>query len=303
MKALAGLIMRGRFQAALVAAATALLSLLLPLFGLLSSATLALATLRNGAREGALVGALSALGVALVGALTLGSVWPALAILLILWLPLWGLGWVLRQTRSLSVTVLAAGLAAVALVLLAHALIPDPAARWLELMAPVREALVSDGVVDAGAADALFAAVARWMTGTFAAALVLQWLLALFIGRWWQAQLYNPGGFGQEFRDLRLHRGLGIAGIGLLAWIGFNKGPGLLPDLLVALMPLYLLQGLAVIHQLHRARGGHVGWLVGLYALMVFFMPNAELLVACVGLVDIWADIRARFAQRSTGAG
>ncbi len=303
MKALAGLIMRGRLQAALVAAVTALLSMLLPVFGLLSSGAVALVTLRNGMREGALVSGLSALGVAVLGAVTLGTVWPALGLLLILWLPLWALGGLLRHLRSLSVTVQAAGLAGVVLVLLAHALIPDPSARWLELLVPFREALVSDGVVDASAADALFASVARWMTGTFAAALVLQWLLALFTGRWWQAQLYHPGGFGQEFRELRLHRGFGIAGLGLLAWIGLVKGPGLLPDLLVVLMPLYLLQGLAVIHQLHRARGGHAGWLVGLYALMVFFMPHAELLVACVGLVDIWADIRARFAQRPKGAG
>lgn len=303
MKGLAGLIMRGRVQAALVVAATALLSMLLPLFGLLSSAALALVTLRNGAREGALVMGVAALGVAAIGALALGSAWPAFGVLLILWLPLLGLGATLRHSRSLGFVVQAAGILGVLLVLLAHTLIADPAALWLELMAPFREALVSDAVLDADAAEVLFATLARWMTGTFAAALVLQWLLALFIGRWWQAQLYNPGGFGQEFRALRLHRGFGIAALGLLVWIGFAKGPGPVADLLVVLLPLFLLQGLAVIHQMHRARGAHVGWLVGLYALMVFFMPNAELLVASLGLLDIWADIRARFAKGPPGGG
>lgn len=297
MKALAEFIMRGYPQAALVAAASALLSLLLPLFGLVSGAVIALVTLRRGVREGALLVGLATLGVGLLGALALGSPWPALGTLLILWLPVWGLAALLRLSRSLSLTVAAAGLVGVLVVLAIHALVADPAAGWLELMAPFREVLVRDGVVEPQAAEILFGAIARWMTGAFAAALVLQWLLGLFIGRWWQALLYNPGGFGEELRDLRLHRVLGVAGLVLLTWSGLARGPGLIPDLLIVLMPLYLLQGLAVVHQFHRARGLHAGWLFGLYVLLVVFMPHAEILVACLGLVDIWADLRTRLAR------
>ncbi len=297
MKALAELIMRGYPQAALVAAASALLSLLLPLFGLVSGAVIALVTLRRGVREGALLVGLATLGVGLLGALALGSPWPALGTLLILWLPVWGLATLLRLSRSLSLTVGAGGLIGALVVLLVHALVADPATGWLEFMTPFREVLVRDGVVDPQAAEILFGAIARWMTGAFAAAIVLQWLLGLFIGRWWQALLYNPGGFGEEFRDLRLHRLLGVAGLVLLIWIGLAPGPGLIPDLVIVLTPLFLLQGLAVAHQLHRARGLHPGWLFGLYVLLVVFMPHAELLVACLGFVDIWADFRTRLAR------
>jgi hypothetical protein len=167
----------------------------------------------------------------------------------------------------------------------------------MELMTPLREVLVQDDVVDPAAAESVFEAVAQWMTGAFAAALVLQWLLGLFIGRWWQAQLYNPGGFGEEFRSLRLPRLLGVAGVLLLLLIGVAPVPGLVPDLLIVLMSLYLLQGLAVLHQVHHARGLHIGWLFGLYALLVVFMPHAELLVACLGLVDVLVNLRARLAQ------
>jgi hypothetical protein len=301
MKALAGFIMRGYLQAALVAAAGALLSLLLPLFGLVSGAVIALFTLRRGLREGALLGGLATLGVGLLGTLALGSPWPALGTLLVLWMPVWGLAALLRLSRSLSLTVAAAGLAGGLVVLLIHALVVDPAAGWLELMTPFSELLVRDGVVEPLAAEALFGAIARWMTGAFAAALVLQWVLGLFLGRWWQALLYNPGGFGQEFRDLHLQRVLGIGGLVLLALIGLFRGPGLVPDLLIVLMPLYLLQGLAVIHQVHGARGLHPGWLFGLYVLLVVFMPHAELLVACLGFVDIWADFRSRLTSGPRG--
>jgi hypothetical protein len=300
VKALASFVMRGYPQASLVAAASALLSLLLPPFGLVSGAAIALVTLRRGVREGALLCLLATLGVGLLGTLALRTPWPALGTLLILWLPVWGLSALLRTFRSLSLTVAAAGVIGGLGVVLIHLLVPDTEATWMELLSPLREVLAEDGAVDPQAAEAVFRAVARWMTGAFVAALVLQWLLALFIGRWWQALLYNPGGFGQEFRELRLHRILGIAGLALLLLIGLIRGPGLIPDLLVALMPLYLLQGLAVAHQVHRARGLHVGWLFGLYVLLAVFPPHAELLVACVGLVDIWVDLRARSAP---GAG
>jgi len=297
MKALASFIMRGYAQASLVAAASVLLSLLAPPFGLASGAVVALVTLRRGMREGALLCLLATLGVGLLGALALGSPWPALGTLLILWLPVWALSGLLRASRSLSLTAAATGLVGALGVLLAHALVQDPAAGWMELMTPLREVLVQDDVVDPAAAESVFEAVAQWMTGAFAAALVLQWLLGLFIGRWWQAQLYNPGGFGEEFRSLRLPRLLGVAGVLLLLLIGVAPVPGLVPDLLIVLMSLYLLQGLAVLHQVHHARGLHIGWLFGLYALLVVFMPHAELLVACLGLVDVLVNLRARLAQ------
>ncbi len=301
MKPLAQFIMRGRLPAALVVFASAVLSVLIPLIGLISGAAVALVTLRNGAREGSTAIVLALGASTLFFALVLGSPWPAVGLLLALWAPVWGLALVLRATRSLSLTVLAAGVGGLLLVLLAHLFLDDPASYWLQLLEPLRQVLEAEGAVEATAGEDLFARIARWMTGAFAAALLLQIVLGVFIGRWWQALLYNPGGFGAEFRDLRLPRALGALGLLLLAVIAFAPGPGLVVDLLIALAPLFLLQGLAVVHQLLHARGAHAGWLVGLYGLMVLLMPHAELLVACVGLVDIWVDVRARTAARPPG--
>lgn len=300
MRALADFIMRGYPQAALVAAASALLSLLLPLFGLVSGAVIALFTLRRGPQEGALLGGLATLGVALLGALALGTPWPAFGVLVVLWLPVWGLAVLLRLSRSLSLTVAAAGLVGALVVVMIHALVADPPAAWMEFLGPFQETLARDEVLEPQVAEALFATVARWMTGAFGAGLVLQWLLGLFLGRWWQALLYNPGGFGAEFRDLRLHRILGILGLVILLALGLARGPGLVADLLVVLLPLYLLQGLAVVHQVRLARGLGPGWLFAVYAALVVFMPHAALFLACLGLIDIWADLRARLAPRSS---
>ncbi|WP_295580998.1 hypothetical protein [uncultured Lamprocystis sp.] len=303
MKFLAALIMRGPVQAALVTGATGLFALLFPLIGLFSSASMALVTLRGGAKAGALVGAMAAAGCALACVFVFGSPWPALVVVTVLWLPVWALGIALRFSRSLAFAIQMAGLAGVMLVLLFYALTANPVEYWVNFLEPLSQAVVKDGLFDAANAQALFAQLARWMTGIFAAGLLLQVLLGLFIGRWWQAALYNPGGFGAEFRTLRLHPAFGAVGVVLVALIGFTRGPGLVADLLIVLSPLWLLQGLAVIHTLQAAYGLHRGWLVGLYVLLVVFMPHAEILVACLGLVDIWADLRARRGRRPPSPG
>ncbi|HYN78718.1 MAG TPA: hypothetical protein VES73_13110, partial [Lamprocystis sp. (in: g-proteobacteria)] len=236
--------MRGPAPAALVVGLTGVLALLLPLVGLLSSAALALVTLRGGAKNGAIVGASAGLIAAVLCTLIFGSPASALIAALILWLPVWVLAVALRFSGSLALAAQLAGLGGVVLILLVHWLSPNPAGLWLEVLEPVRQALVKEAGVDPAVAQALFAALARWMTGAFAAGLLLQLLLGLLIGRWWQAALYNPGGFGSDFRAFRLHPLLGAIGLGLVGIIGVMPGPGLVPDLLVVLSPLWLLQGL-----------------------------------------------------------
>jgi hypothetical protein len=294
MQALAGFIMRGRSQAALVAAGTAVLSLLVPLAALLSSAAVALFTLRQGGREGGLVALFAALASGLIVFAALGSPWPAIGFAAALWFPVWGLGLVLRQSRSLNLTVQLAAVFGLLVVLAVRLQTPDPAAYWSELLEPVRAGLVEGGVVDAEASRALVQQIAPWMTGAFAATFYFQILLALFIGRWWQAVLYNPGGFGAEFRELRLHPAAGV--LGVLAFVVLNVQDHAIwaAELLLLLTPLYLLQGVAVTHALAVAFRAKRVWLVGFYALLVLAMPHAELLVAGLGLADIWVNVRAK---------
>ena len=70
-------------------------------------------------------------------------------------------------------------------------------------------------------------------------------------------------------------------------------------ELLLLLTPLYLLQGVAVTHALAVAFRAKRVWLVGFYALLVLAMPHAELLVAGLGLADIWVNVRAKIQARA----
>lgn len=296
MKAIATFVMRGPSQAALVAAVMALLSILFPPLGLFSAASVGLATLRNGPAYGLIVSGVATLGMGALAWLALGSPLPVVGVLLLLWVPVLALSVVLRSTRSLGLAAQVAGGLGILIILIAHVTMDDPAATWLGILEPFREALVKDGVVSEQASAAVFAELAGWMTGAFAAALVAQLLFGLFIARWWQALLYNSGGFGEEFRDLRLGRSFGVVALLLLAALPFFDGVGLAAHMLLVLSVLLLLQGLAVVHQVRALKQARQAWLVGFYVVLILFMRQTLLLVACVGLVDIWADIRARVA-------
>lgn len=288
--------MRGRSQATLVAAASAMLSLILPLVGLISSAVIALVTLRRGAGEGLIVGTFAGFAGGLLAFAALGSPLPTVGFVMMLWLPVWVLGLVLRQTRSLALAVQVAALFGLLVVAGIHLFTPDPAAYWMELLEPVRRSLVGGIVIDADVSEQLVVQAARWMTGAFAATFYFQLLLSLFLGRWWQALLYNPGGFGAEFRALRVRSGVAYLALGLVVVVLVLDEVMWATELLLLLVPLFFLQGVAIVHSLAHAYSAQRGWLIGFYGLLLLAMPYAEILAAGVGFLDNWVDLRTRVA-------
>ena len=295
MQALASFVMRGRSQAAAVALSAAVLSLFLPPLGLISSAIVVLVTLRRGLTEGLYVWLIAGVAAAPLAYIGLGSPAPALGFVLLLWMPVWLLSALLGYTRSFSVAVQAATLIGFMVILGVHLWTDDPTIHWIQLMEPMRQGLVEGQLIPETGSEALIAGLAQWMTGAFAASLYFQCILALMLGRWWQALLYNPGGFGDEFRAFRMQRLLGLAAIGLVLLSLPRDDVGWPQEALLLLVPLFLLQGLAVAHGLRANTGRHPGWLIGLYALFVFAFPYAEVLVAGVGFADLWLDFRSRF--------
>jgi hypothetical protein len=288
---LAGLIMRGRLSAALIVAISVLV---LPLVWL-SGPALALVTLRRGPGEGALVMGLAAAGLGVL-ALALGGNAAAVVMtpLLYLWLPMLAAATVLRSTVSLAWTLQAiAGVAAVG-VFAFHLAFPDPVAFWQPRFEEVRQAF---GLEFASGADwnSFVVQAAPMMTGlafTNAVALVVG---SLLLARWWQALLYNPGGFRGEFHALRLSRPMaGAAAAALL--VGMFIGTGAIYDVGVVLSSVFLLQALALFHAYGASRGWSGLWLIPIYLLL----PFLSRLLSILGIVDAFVDLRRRFAGPST---
>jgi len=112
---------------------------------------------------------------------------------------------------------------------------------------------------------------------------------SVFLARSWQAQLFNPGGFQQEFHKLRLGKtvSLGVlvvTGLSLLAEWTF------LSDVVVVLLAAVMIQGLAVLHGIVKIRGMSAGWLTGTYLMMI--LPHTSALVGALGIADNWLNIR-----------
>ena len=297
MRALAQYVMRGRLQAVSVVAVATVLSLILAPLSYVGAAGAGLVALRRGPQEAGLVLAGAALVAGAIAWLGLGSFVPVLAVLLTLWLPVVGLALLLRATASQGLTLAIAGALGVVAVLLAHLALDSPATWWREVLdTVVVPALERQGMqVEPTALDQ----VAGMMTGLVASVMVVGLICSVLLARWWQALLYNPGGFAEEFRELRLPRAAAVAALAAFAASLLGGAPGALGTELAMLgITVFMFQGLAVAHAVVARLGASAGWLVGVYVLLFLFGPPAAMALGTAGVVDVWMDFRQRLGSR-----
>jgi hypothetical protein len=117
-------------------------------------------------------------------------------------------------------------------------------------------------------------------------------VLALMLARYWQAALYNPGGFGREFRALKLPRAVMLALVAAMV-----LGPFIGPQFIVlasASSLVLVLAGIALMHGL-VAQGRLAGfWLVGMYVTLPLIMQLIYPLLVVLAIVDSLIDFRGR---------
>ena len=299
MLALARFIMAGPGQAALVAAVSALLALLLPPLAWLSGGVVSLITLHLGERKGIQVLAYACLGTAALSWIVLGTPLVALVMMMVLWMPVWLCSWILKRSVSLGLTLqLVTGLS-VLLVLVLHLAYPQLFIDQGQVFKQAVEQMIADqpDSVDTAELSKAVDTVLRWLPGIMASGLLFGVVLSLLLGRWWQSALYNPGGLAKEFNELRLGRSLSVVGILLLIIAGFGSSD-LAIMLVLVVLSIYLIQGLALIHGVIAGRGVNKAWLLGFY-IMMFLLPHLVLMpLAVFGLTDTWIDFRKRLTVR-----
>ncbi|GAB6042731.1 hypothetical protein [Endothiovibrio diazotrophicus] len=288
MKALASFIMRGRQWAVLVSAVAAVLSLYLPPLSYISGAAVTLVVLRHGAFEGALVTIGAVLASALFGWVAMGTPAAAAGFLIVLWLPLYLAALVLRRSVSLALTFeVAAGMAGLGV-------LGDPGAWWQALVEELSRQIPAAALGDQAAE------VSRVMTGLAASAALASLLASLLLARWWQALLYNPGGFRREFHALRMGRGARLVALALFAGasLGADQVGALSTNLALVAVVLFLFEGVAVVHGVVARMKLAQGWLVALYALLLLALPQMAVLLSALGYADAWVDFRSRVKPR-----
>ncbi|MEM8563247.1 MAG: hypothetical protein AAGF57_13475 [Pseudomonadota bacterium] len=286
MTGLAAFVMRGRLQALLVSIAGAG-SLL---FCWISAAAVGLVTLRKGPSAGLSLLAWALLPSGLVlyaygdsGPLTMLIGTTVLAI-------------VLRSTVNLQFAVLASvpvgAITGLGLVAFGGDYLSQIVEVFGQLLTSMEDQLSS------GEAQIIFARPdAVQVAGMLGAGTAASSILCLLLARYWQAALYNPGGFGQEFKALRFPPAatiaLALAGIAIS-----SLGPQYGTWAIICVLPLAL-AGVALVHAWVAARRRGVGWLVGFYIVWVIFDP-VKLAVIFIAVADSWFDFRGRWSPTAT---
>ena len=292
MRALAEFIMRGRMQATLVVAGCAAL----PLLFWLSAAAGCLVLLRRGFSD--------AVGV-LAWALLPALVWwyfgePRTAMVLAGSL---GLAMVLRASESwvrvLLVSVVVGLVYAVVLGTVFREPIEAMSQELQKHLPAMLQGLYEQLNVEERAR--LGALITPVLNGLIAAVLQIVSVLCLILGRYWQAMLYNPGGFGREFRAVRLPL---VPALALLVCmlVGPNFGPQVAMLTPLCSVPL-VFAGLALIHGLVAEKRLARFWLVGMYITLLVFMQLIYPLLVVIAIVDSLIDFRGRRISKDSGNG
>jgi len=287
MRALADFIMRGRVQATLVVVGCAAM----PLLFWLSAAAGSLVFLRRGFKDASGILAWALL--------------PALA---------W---WFFGEPRTLLVLLGTLGLAAllrvghswnrvllfsIAMGLVYGVVLGSVFREPIEALAGALEKALPqmlDGLYQQLSVEErarLGGLIAPVLNGLIAALLQAVSVLALMLGRYWQAVLYNPGGFGREFQAVRLPLVPALVLL-VLMLVGPNFGPELAMLTPLCSVPL-MFAGLALMHGL--VAQGRLGkfWLVGMYVTLLLFMQLTYPLLVVLAIVDSLIDFRGRKAPK-----
>lgn len=252
-----------------------------------SAAVVAFVVLRRGE-----VAALRVVGACLVLLVVVSmvlykSVIHAPLIATIFWLPAIVAAIVLARSVKLDYAVLAIVACGVLAVIGLSLFAGDGTAFWREQFADA--ALPEAGVAGGAAAlsveqrEAFIEAMARMMTGAMGVSVMSVALCALFLARYWQACLVNPGGFKEEFHALSLGRNAALVCVLVIA-LALGLGGQMWSAIAMVVIFAFFIQGLAVTHALVKQRGLHRYWLHGIYVLLL--LPHTLLLLAALGLAD-----------------
>lgn len=208
----------------------------------------------------------------------------------VFWLPAVVSAFILARTVKLNFAVLSTVLCGVLSVVILALVMGDTTAFWrsqfgdMGANATLPGGGASSGVLITEAQrEDFITAMASMMTGAMGVSVMSVALGALFLARYWQGALFNPGGFQQEFHALSLGRNAALLCV-LVIVLSLIVGGQVPSAIAMVVIFAFFIQGLAVVHALVKQRGMHRLWLHGVYVLLL--LPHTVLLVAALGLAD-----------------
>jgi len=267
--------MRGRSQAI----GAAVITTALPLLNWLGTAIVSLVILRKGASEGLLV-----LGCAILPlAIATYYVGDPSAIIALIGTAL--MAYLLRVTVSWEVTLVSviviAGVGSLVFEFTAVEIVKAIVEWYRELTSGV---------------DMTFEEAKSMMLGFFAMGQAYAMLALLILARWWQSSLYNPGGFQEEFHQLRLSPVISTPLV-LTMFVCFYFSEQLGRWIPLLTVPL-ILSAVAFVHWAIKFKSLTTGWLVTFYMLVLLLFQLVYPVLAAIALLDSWVNLREKIQSK-----
>ena len=300
---MAKFIMAGPLQAVGFILLFSILSLFLPLMGLLGNAAVGLITLRMGWRRGLLIAMISS---AVLGGLSLllqMNPFVGFGFSMLTWLSVILLATLLGNSVSWSKTLTVLLAITVGSVLLFHLQISDPVAfwqnqpLWMQFVEVAKSMQVMPAEMPASEQQQLMDNAASILSGSIAGAISGLLILSLLIARHWQAMLYNPGGFSAEWRELQLGKPAALLMIAVITLALFSQQITAI-NMVFAGLTVFLFQGIALVHGLVALLQQHKAWLIGMYILLFLMPAHGGILLAAFGIIDSLAGFRSQIKAR-----
>ncbi|MEM7541458.1 MAG: hypothetical protein AAF384_07695 [Pseudomonadota bacterium] len=297
MRSIARFAMRGPQYAVLTASGFLLGSLKVLLLLIPSGGILSLTTMRHGGLEGLKLMVMASIVCGLFAELAFSRGLPVVALCTASMLPPWIMALKLKRSEDPGRAVSVSAYLVAAYAITVRLNVEDVGAFWLARLEPIFDFAAQQTGQPFPQDQVLI--IANSVHGWLLAMMCLVFTSMLFLGRWWQSSLYNPGGFGNEFRGFRVPHGVQYAALALAVIylaLRTTNSPGLqlLGDFAVILAFLYALQGLAVVHSRAKQISLARGWLTGLYVMLVIAPYPAAAILVFTGLADNVFDFRGR---------
>jgi hypothetical protein len=268
----------------------------------IAGAPIALVTLRNGARPGFLLLALCTAATLLWSQVATQSLDTGLMSIGLCFVPAFICAWILRQSVSLAFTLQLMTLIVALLLIFAGFMgwLPDPAL--------VKQVIMSAAPANAPNASAEMTPEQMALLGemfisflayTIPAGLLTSQLMTLCLARWWQAMLFNPGGFQQEFHHLRLPKTVAVSAflvvcLGLLPIPVAVTMPFVFQGIVGLLLTLLVIPATGFVHWWFAHKQVGTAWFVFFYVLLAIFGLWLIPLLAVLSVMDSVSDLRAR---------
>ena len=115
---------------------------------------------------------------------------------------------------------------------------------------------------------------------------------SLCLARSLQAKLFNPGGWQEEFYQIRVQPRLLLLGL-LLSVIAPTAGLDATVVVFVLVVAL-IFSGIALVHGLVAKKKMTVHWLISFYFSMVLLFPTVFFVVVILAVIDSIVDFRSR---------